>query len=277
MATVKTTDKTTERKNHANKDRDLKDKDSITRESVNLSQIKSNGMSRVSLTLSDQISTDHTKNGNGLIHVGIIPDGNRRWCKSNGHGIFDILKMIIGLIKSTVVNFKNGECSNLDRIGCMSIYILSMDNLTKRNDGTLELIRAGIKILLTDPVLEDVLKIAKFQFVGDLDKVPQDIRESCEILTERTKNNEFSVIGAVGYDPIEDCRKVVTKDPTRVEQSNIDLVIRTGGEFRSSGFFPMHTLYSEWIYLSKFFPDFNLVDLNEAIGTYLQRNRRFGE
>ena len=57
----------------------------------------------------------------------------------------------------------------------------------------------------------------------------------------------------------------------------LDLVIRTGGDQRLSGFMPYQCVYSELLFLDKFFPDFSVEDLVEAIDNFGNRGRRFGE
>jgi undecaprenyl diphosphate synthase len=60
------------------------------------------------------------------------------------------------------------------------------------------------------------------------------------------------------------------------ERPDLDLVIRTSGEQRSSGFFPAQTLYSEWVYEPKLFPDFTVLDLVAALDAFRARDRRKG-
>jgi undecaprenyl diphosphate synthase len=60
-------------------------------------------------------------------------------------------------------------------------------------------------------------------------------------------------------------------------RTQIDLVIRSGGQLRSSGFFPLQTLYSEWIYLDELWPDMTQEHINQAINLFLTRKRNFGK
>ena len=61
------------------------------------------------------------------------------------------------------------------------------------------------------------------------------------------------------------------------KQSNIDFVLRTGGESRISGFFPTKTLYSELFFSKKMWPDITIVDINNYIRKFKNRDRRFGK
>ena len=60
-------------------------------------------------------------------------------------------------------------------------------------------------------------------------------------------------------------------------QSNIDIVFRSGGEMRLSGFFPTKVLYSELYFCNKLWPDIKLDDIKDCLLEYYRRNRRFGK
>jgi undecaprenyl pyrophosphate synthase len=220
------------------------------------------------------------------IHLGIIPDGNRRWCKKNNVHVFDLILMLRNTLYNQGQDFINKQkppslqlYENLIHIKELSIYILSKDNLIKRDDDTLNMIRHGFKMLIKD--LKDSnkmiqLQTIKIQFVGEMHLLPVDIQEMCQCIEQETINGTFVITAAIAYDPIEDSRKFLLND-NRPFQGNIDLVVRTGGEKRSSGFYPLHVLYSEWIYLDMLWPDATLSDLNTCIGEFLKRERRFGK
>jgi undecaprenyl pyrophosphate synthase len=99
----------------------------------------------------------------------------------------------------------------------------------------------------------------------------------CYIQLDDLPERELSTI-TVGfaYDPIKDFIECSKTESSRI-QPPIDLVIRTGGDHRTSGFFPFHTLYSEYIFHPKYFPDFSIEDLRECILSFQARERRFGK
>lgn len=86
--------------------------------------------------------------------------------------------------------------------------------------------------------------------------------------------SSITVNVALGYDPIEDTRSYL-RDPDR--RTPIDLVLRTSGEVRTSGFFPMQTLYSEWGFVESLFPDLTVSDVARELARYKTRERRFGK
>ena len=60
------------------------------------------------------------------------------------------------------------------------------------------------------------------------------------------------------------------------DEPDPDLLIRTSGEIRLSNFLPWQLVYSEFVFVDKYWPDFSEKDLEEAIETYEKRNRKFG-
>lgn len=84
---------------------------------------------------------------------------------------------------------------------------------------------------------------------------------------------------AVAYDPVRDMREQLLGpeplDPG-TDRRPIDIMLRTSGEQRSSGFFPLQTLYSEWFYLPQLFPDLTVNDIATTLRTFAARERRWG-
>lgn len=208
------------------------------------------------------------------VHVGIIPDGNRRWCRNNNKQLSNLPDVHIEKIMSLDLTlFKN-----LGHIRELSLYVLSMENIKKRKHADLNIVYDTIKRLYLS-LYNELAKDVQFRFIGDIEILPEDVKEIIRAMRNISVNQPALVVNiAIGYDPIGDAHDVIHKTGSRstFEQSPIDVVIRTSGEQRSSGFFPLHTLYSEWIYEPKLFPDFTLSDLDRCIGEFFQRERRFG-
>lgn len=208
------------------------------------------------------------------LHVGLIPDGNRRWCHANDVPIFDLLRMLRSMLLVSVADTTQ-PCHNMNRIGRATLYLLSLDNLEKRKDNTVEMVRRVLEAVL-DEVRANTLLGSKwsFEFVGELHRLPTDMRALCMEIEDLTVSNDTPLAVLIAYDPVQDCRRQCVDGA--IVRPAIDLVIRTGGERRSSGFPPLQTLYSEWVYLDKMFPALTQADVDEAIAHYLSRQRRFG-
>lgn len=214
---------------------------------------------------------DHNK-----IHLGIIPDGNRRWCKKNGVKALDLIQMILKMIANYQKSPETRKCfPYLKLIDRISVYILSKDNLDKRDDDTLEMVRTGLELFMH----ELPSNIFNIRFVGELHLLPKDMQEMCKKIERETTGN-LLITCAMAYDPLKHSKRLLAscKEIDHTGQiDQIDLVVRTGGQLRSSGFLPLQTLYTEWVYLDKLFPDLKPGDINDAIAEFDKRVKNFGK
>ena len=179
------------------------------------------------------------------IHLGIIPDGNRLWMKKNDKTIENYAKMIeIYLFSLLEKSEENVPHALFYMVGEVSFYVLSKDNLAKRDDGTLKFIEMAMDIMCSLMRVESVSKRVKIDVVGDVGSLPIVIRHQIRFC-QRMSKGPFPIHLAVGYDPIEDSASFLRDGLT--SRTQMDLVFRSGGELRSSGFFPLQTLYSDWV------------------------------
>lgn len=123
-------------------------------------------------------------------------------------------------------------------------------------------------------------------FIGEIELLPEDIKNMISELQEELKNNyqcenskKFTINIAIAYDYNKDLLNFGTNNLTNYnrKQSNIDLIFRSGGEKRISGFFPTKILYSELFFKKTLWPDITLLDLNKILKNFFLRNRRFGK
>ncbi len=234
------------------------------------------------------------------MHIGIIPDGNRRWAKKMGLSHSQLLEhWFKNIFEKVYLKLLTGELDEFKKefrhINEISLYVLSTKNL-ERKDKTFELVfklmkKMFITILSNEVALEACKKIC-LNLVGELKMLPSEIQDMLKIATTKictadSINAELTINLAIAYDPVLDMKRLTSDigglrnsggsvDNGVREQTPIDFVIRTGGEMRSSGFFPFHTLYSEWYYSNLYFPEFTLSELNKALGDFRKRERRYG-
>ena len=209
-----------------------------------------------------------------MIHIGIIPDGNRRWCKKNNYRIDELVshwsKLILDFLKK---NLNRRLSKYLKSINEVSFYVCSIDNIN-RTDNTKYLIFDFIRFLYEfyknpEDVLKKynipykkenienckkILKDLTINFIGDLKLLPEDIQHIHKnIIKNNDINNKYTLNLAIAYDYNKDILnfgRSVFKNYVR-KQSNIDLILRSGGEYRTSGFFPTKILYSELFFFKK--------------------------
>jgi tritrans,polycis-undecaprenyl-diphosphate synthase [geranylgeranyl-diphosphate specific] len=224
-----------------------------------------------------------------LKHVGIILDGNRRFAKRlmkqpwKGHeyGAEKVRKLLDWMKELDVKE--------------LTLYCLSSENIKNRPKNELELL---FKIFRKELRNIDRKKIEKYKikirFIGNLKLLPQDLSEQCRKLEKETSHhNNYIINFAMGYggrQEIIEAIKKILKNKTKPEQINEevieknlymadqpDLIIRTGGEKRTSNFLPWQAAYSEWLFLDKMWPEFDKSDFIEAIKEFKTRKRRFGK
>ena len=222
-------------------------------------------------------------------HVAIILDGNRRFAK----------RLMLEPWKGHEYGFKKVE-TILDyarEVGIkeVTLYCLSVDNIKNRPKNELEFLykifRGMFKDLDKGKTEENKIK---FRFLGRLELLPKDLKDQCEKLEKETeKNNNFLVNFCIAYggrQEIVDAVKKILKNKENPEnideeiirqnlylQDDPDLIIRTGGEKRTSNFLPFQSTYSEWIFLDKMWPEFEKEDLNQCVEDFKKRKRNFGK
>ncbi|MGW3467385.1 isoprenyl transferase [Saccharopolyspora sp. NPDC000995] len=227
-------------------------------------------------------------------HVGVILDGNRRWAKEAGldaaHGHRVGARKIAELL---------GWCEEAE-VEVVTLWLLSTDNLNRTPDelNALMEIIAGVVDELTDPATPWRVRI-----VGALDVLPTETAARLSAAALRTKGRTgMEVNVAVGYGgrreiadavrkllqkhaeagtTIEELAEVLTVDHIAEHlytsgQPDPDLLIRTSGEQRLSGFMLWQSAHSEFWFTEAYWPAFRRVDFLRALRDYAVRHRRFG-
>jgi undecaprenyl diphosphate synthase len=229
--------------------------------------------------------TDKDERG---LHLGIIPDGNRRYAKARYLPIVE--GYITGIERLYAILFLLGEAPETFPIKNVTIYICSVDNLTKRSSTEVEQLYTLFRLQFRRHLDNRDSPIHQYQirirFIGDLSRFPVELRDLAENLEAQTAHYDtYTVNLAMGYDGRQEIVTAATgcldqlSVPAVTRQLTVpdfDLIIRTGGEYRTSGFFPWQSVYAEWFFLDKMWPEFTTDDLHRIIGEFNRRNRRFG-
>ncbi|MFA6522779.1 MAG: polyprenyl diphosphate synthase [Candidatus Peribacteraceae bacterium] len=219
------------------------------------------------------------------LHIAIIPDGNRRWARAkgllawNGH-------------QKAIENFKDlTECCYDDpRIGTLTVWCFSTENW-KRDPQEIGKLMNMLEEYLQKERKGFAEKQTRFLHSGRTDRLPPSLVTLMRDVMEETKNfNRFTLHLAVDYGGKDEIIRALrkAKNPSSLSEESfrslfdqpslpdIDLVIRTSGEMRTSNFFLWQTAYAEWEFVDKFFPDFTAKDLMNAVDAFEKRTRRFG-
>jgi tritrans,polycis-undecaprenyl-diphosphate synthase [geranylgeranyl-diphosphate specific] len=237
------------------------------------------------------------KNGVKPEHIAIILDGNRRWASEK------VLNPWLGHEKGAEkVEQLLDWCLKLD-VKSVTLYAFSTENFHRSSSEVEEVMRIAeerFRKLLTDQRIHGGK--VRVKVIGRLNLLPENLRRLIADVEEKTQEyNEHFLNFAFAYggraEIVDAARKIAEEvhdgklDPRKVDEQTFeqylytshmpnqdpDLIIRTSGEERLSGFLLWQSAYSELCFLDVYWPDFRLIDLLRAVRTYQKRKRRFGE
>lgn len=225
----------------------------------------------------------------GGMHIGIIMDGNRRWAKEQGKSAiaghkagYKTLKLILNHLKEQ------------DEVKSVTIYAFSNENWRRPTIEVKGLMKLALYVL--DKELDEFLESgARLRVLGSKEGLPKSVAEGIKKAEKLSaKNTKYNLNVCFNYggrkEIVDATRKAIEsgispEDITeeslgqfmyQPEVSDVDLVIRTSGELRTSGFMTWRSVYSELYFVDKYWPDFTVDDLNLAIAEYNSRQRRKG-
>jgi undecaprenyl diphosphate synthase len=212
-------------------------------------------------------------------HLGLIPDGNRRWARATGHSLAETY--CLGMEKIV-------EClETLLTMGIpkLSIYLLSKDNLARQGedlDAVLAAEEWGVTTLF--PVLKDRFE-ATFTHAGRADLLPPALADGLSTLCTSlaTNSNTPTIYLCLGYDATDEIIQALQNTPQSADFRDylwvpdpLDLIIRTSGYQRLSGFLPLQSEYAELYFAPYYFPEITPARLQAALESYAQRQRHYG-
>lgn len=225
--------------------------------------------------------------------IAIIMDGNRRWAKERK------ISTALGHKKGAEVLENTARYCNKIGIECLTVYAFSTENWKRTEEEVKSILLLLDKYL--DKFLEDAhLDNIKLRIIGDIYSLPEKLKNKMIKMEEKTKNNtglQFNIaFNYGGRDEIVRACKLIAKDVVdgkiKIDdinedlfannlytkgQPDPDLVIRTSGELRTSNFLPWQITYSEFLFMDKYWPDFNNDDIDKCIEEYSKRQRRKGK
>lgn len=221
-------------------------------------------------------------------HIGIIMDGNRRWARKKG------LPTLIGHKRGYDIAMKVGEWC-LDRgVKILTIYAFSTENWNRSKKEVSYLMRL-LRQAFTNEIDNLHAKGIQVRVIGIEKGLSKDIKDAIKKAMQLTRNNKRGVLNIAlnygGRSEITEAVKKITKmklKPSQITEKLIskniftadlpdpDLILRTSGEYRLSGFMTWQSAYSELLFIDKPWPAFTEKDVDAAINEYSRRNRRFG-
>ena len=230
-------------------------------------------------------------------HIAIILDGNRRWAKRN------LIMKIDGHFRGAdAVEKLLDWCEELN-IKIITLYVLSAENLNRKDDELdylYELINERLHKLYNDPRIHK--NRMKVKAIGSIELLPDFLRDILNKLEDTTKNYDDHYLNiAIAYGGQNELVDAIKKIGSRIKdgsldvnqidkeviesslytshlpQSSPDMILRTSGEKRLSGFLLWQSAYSELVFMDVYWPEFRKIDLMRAIRTFQKRGRRLGK
>ena len=228
-------------------------------------------------------------------HIGLIHDGHRRYARRENLLSYEV-SYKIGMLR-----FK--EClAWCDELGIdyVTSWLLSKENLS-RPEEELGPYFIVLNELFEELIIDDLVDNFKIQFIGSINLLPNYLKETINKLQEVRAGGEKTITIALGYggrqEILDAIKSLVIENKEKdleelLEEINdeqirehlylpdipdIDLIIRTSGESRLSGFLLWQSAYSEFVFQDVYWPEFRKIDFLRCLREYAQRERRFGK
>ena len=218
-------------------------------------------------------------------HLAIIMDGNGRWAKKQG------LLRALGHEKGAQSVRQVLEYCVEHHIPYLTLYAFSTENWNRPQDEVSTLMKLFLKYIKSERKNMMKNKI-RFFVSGRKNNVPEKLQKEIEKLEEETKNNDKITLNiAFNYgsraEIVDAVNRIIKDGKENITEEDFskylyndfpdpDLVIRTSGEMRISNFLLWQIAYSELYITDTLWPDFDEKEIDKAIESYNQRERRFG-
>jgi tritrans,polycis-undecaprenyl-diphosphate synthase [geranylgeranyl-diphosphate specific] len=222
---------------------------------------------------------------NKLKHLAVVLDGNRRYARARGmpswKGHEAGAEKVEKLMK---------WCQELE-IKELTLYILSAENLKRTATELNFLFNLFVKWFKKFKEDKRIRKNkVKIKFIGNLSLVPKHIAELAREIEKETENyDKYKINICFAYGGRQELLEIINKlkkKKGRIKERDVEkalwltsepeLIIRTGNRFRTSNFLPWQSIYSEWLFVKKMWPEFSKQDLKKAVKEFESRQRNFG-
>jgi len=226
-------------------------------------------------------------------HIAIIMDGNGRWAQAQGKGRVTGHKAGVDSVRAVVKGARNAG------VKALTLFAFSSENW-QRPAKEVSVLMDLFMYVLTKEVKRLHRNDIRFQVIGDLSRFSDKLQKSIKKSEQLTINNTGLVLSiAANYGGRWDIANAAKQLASQVQNNEItlndineeslhehtclaklpalDLLIRTGGDYRISNFLLWQTAYAELYFTEVLWPDFNEKQFEKAIDVFEQRERRFGK
>lgn len=223
-----------------------------------------------------------------LKHLAIIMDGNRRWAKDNNLPSFEGHRQGYDKMKEV------GQWCVNRGITTLTVYAFSTENWN-REQAEIDYLMDLLYKAVTTEIKEFNKRGIRLRVIGTRERLSEKMIQAIAEAEEQTKTNNkgtlniclnyggrLEIVDAVkkiisqGIPAEQITEKTITENIWFAGQNDPDLIIRTSGEQRLSGFLTWESVYSEFLFIDKHWPAFSETDLDDAVSDFNNRHRRFG-
>ncbi len=226
-------------------------------------------------------------------HVAIILDGNRRYAKSQG---------LASVTSGHDAGAKNLETilPHLAKKGItqVTLYVFSTENFKRPAEEVKYLFSLFEKYFSDPKTIEQFKKEdAQMRFIGNMSLFPPKVQVAAKNAADDTQYCKKLIVNfLMGYGGREEITHALRNiarnikaglNPDSINEEYVqsqlymssepDLVIRTGGNIRTSNFLPWQSVYSEWFFVDKFWPQLTTDDIDKVLSDFQTRKRNFGK
>lgn len=219
--------------------------------------------------------------------IGIIMDGNRRWARAKGLATFEGHRLGLEKIKECVGWAKKQGIANI------ILFVLSTENWN-RTEAELSYLTGLFKLVLTQEVLAMQKAGIRVRCIGERERFSPELQKLMREAEEKTSENRKLTLGmCLSYggraEIIDAVNRAIAAGEKAVTEETFtkhlwtagmpdpDLIIRTSGETRLSGFLPWQSVYSELFFTKTYWPDFTEAEFTRIISEFSSRERRMGK
>ena len=219
--------------------------------------------------------------------VGIIMDGNRRWAKMHGKPVFEGHRIGYDVLTKAITWARDAGVPHV------IAYAFSTENWQRAEDEVGYLMKL-FRFVIDNEADKMITEKVRICFVGDRARFPEDIQKGMERLEKATMvsykvtlhiavsyGGRAEIISATNALLKEGVSEVNEEDFAKKLWTNLmpdpEIIIRTGGEQRLSGFLPWQSVYSELFFVKELWPDFSHAIFESILAEFRSRERRHGK
>jgi len=229
--------------------------------------------------MNDFSANFHPNKTDTSLHIGLIPDGGRRWAKKNNVSLEESYAVTRDLLQDLAKYFFSHGVSEL------SIYLSSAQNFRRSKAEISSFTEVTSNALSNEIINLAMLLNLRINIVGNSDSIPDYIMSSLEENNMKFDDQHVGTINlCIAYNPIEEIVNA-TKLSGSINnfldylwvKNPLDLIIRSGGANLTSNFLPLQSGFARLYFLDELFNDVSLRTVKNIMKEFLLLNRKFGD